>query len=117
MSRPGLRDVRRGGGTMHGKRNAAFGLALLLCGVMADGFLDSAAAQTKPEGEMRWALYVTLSSVWFDPAEVVGVITPFLVAASAPLDRPLPRGDARATTRDSPRQPASWSLDGVRPHR
>jgi peptide/nickel transport system substrate-binding protein len=28
---------------------------------------------------MRWALYVTLSPQWFDPAEVIGFITPFWV--------------------------------------
>lgn len=28
---------------------------------------------------MRWALYVTLAPVWFDPAQVIGVITPFRV--------------------------------------
>jgi peptide/nickel transport system substrate-binding protein len=38
-----------------------------------------AGAQTRPEGEMRWALYVTLAPAWFDPAEVVGVLTPFWV--------------------------------------
>ena len=36
-----------------------------------------AVAQARPEGEMRWALYVTLSPQWFDPAEVIGVLTPF----------------------------------------
>jgi len=29
--------------------------------VLAGGFVDTAGAQSKPEGEMRWALYVTLS--------------------------------------------------------
>ena len=33
----------------------------------------------KPEGEMRWAIYVTLAPQWFDPAEVQGQITPFWV--------------------------------------
>jgi peptide/nickel transport system substrate-binding protein len=37
----------------------------------------NAAAQAKPEGEMRWALYVTVSPNWFDPGEVVGQLTPF----------------------------------------
>jgi peptide/nickel transport system substrate-binding protein len=41
--------------------------------------LTPASAQAKPEGEMRWALYVTLAPAWFDPAEVVGVLTPFWV--------------------------------------
>ena len=36
-----------------------------------------ASAQTKPEGELRYALYVTISPQWFDPGEVTGFITPF----------------------------------------
>ncbi len=41
---------------------------------------------------MRWALYVTLSPVWFDPGEVVGVITPFwvLYALHDALVKPMP---------------------------
>jgi peptide/nickel transport system substrate-binding protein len=53
--------------------------ALLLVLVLAPGGLAPTAAQTKPEGEMRWALYVTLSPSWFDPGEVVGQLTPFWV--------------------------------------
>ena len=30
------------------------------------------ALPQKPEGEMRWAIYVTLAPQWFDPAEVQG---------------------------------------------
>jgi len=49
-------------------------------------------AQPKPEGEMRWALYVTLPPAWFDPGEVVGVITPFwvLYALHDALVKPMP---------------------------
>jgi peptide/nickel transport system substrate-binding protein len=36
-----------------------------------------AAAQAKPEGEMRFAMYVTISPSWFDPGDVTGFITPF----------------------------------------
>jgi peptide/nickel transport system substrate-binding protein len=52
----------------------------------------SAAAQAKPEGEIRYALYVTLAPAWFDPAEVVGVITPFwvLYAMHDALVKPMP---------------------------
>jgi len=42
---------------------------------------DVAAAGTpayKPEGEMRWAVYVTISPAWFDPAEVpIATLTTF----------------------------------------
>jgi peptide/nickel transport system substrate-binding protein len=50
------------------------------------------AAAYKPEGEMRWALYVTLSPSWFDPGEVVGLITPFwvLYAIHDALVKPMP---------------------------
>jgi peptide/nickel transport system substrate-binding protein len=54
--------------------------------------LAPAVAQAKPEGEMRWALYVTLAPAWFDPAEVVGVLTPFWVlnAMHDALVKPMP---------------------------
>jgi hypothetical protein len=29
------------------------------------------AAETKPEGEMRFALYVTVAPAWLDPGEAV----------------------------------------------
>ena len=53
-------------------RRLAIGSLALVFGCLAGGLLDRSAAQIKPEGEMRWALYVTLSPVWFDPGEVVG---------------------------------------------
>jgi peptide/nickel transport system substrate-binding protein len=60
---------------------------LLVATLVADG-----SAQTKPEGEMRWALYVTIAPAWFDPAEVIGVLTPFWVmyALHDALVKPMP---------------------------
>jgi peptide/nickel transport system substrate-binding protein len=52
-----------------------------------------AEAQTKPDGEMRWALYVTLAPAWLDPGEsVVGVLTPFwvLYALHDAMVKPMP---------------------------
>ena len=56
------------------------------------GLRDEARAQQKPEGEMRWALYLTLPPLWLDPAEVIGTITPFwvLYALHDALVKPLP---------------------------
>src|SRR3989449_5630884 len=50
------------------------------------------ALPQKPEGEMRWAIYVTLAPQWFDPAEVQGQITPFwiLYAIHDALVKPMP---------------------------
>ena len=51
-----------------------------------------AHAQHKPEGEMRWALYVTFPPTWLDPGEVTGIITPFWViyAIHDALVKPMP---------------------------
>ncbi len=51
------------------------------------------APPTKPDGEMRWALYVTLAPAWFDPGEVTGgFLTPFwvLYALHDALVKPMP---------------------------
>ena len=60
--------------------------ALLMCAPAAE------AAGPKPEGEMRWALYVTLAPQWFDPAQNMGQITPFwvLYAIHDALVKPMP---------------------------
>ena len=52
---------------------------LLVCVLLLGGPGGDVSGQSRPEGEMRWALYVTLSPVWFDPGEVVGQLTPFWV--------------------------------------
>jgi peptide/nickel transport system substrate-binding protein len=73
-------------------RRLALTSIVLVCVVLAGGRLDPGAAQAKPDGEMRWALYVTLSPVWFDPGEVVGQLTPFwvLYAIHDALVKPMP---------------------------
>jgi peptide/nickel transport system substrate-binding protein len=65
---------------------------ILVAALLLGSGLTPAAAQAKPEGEMRWALYVTLAPAWFDPAEVVGVLTPFwvLTAMHDALVKPMP---------------------------
>jgi peptide/nickel transport system substrate-binding protein len=64
---------------MNGSKAVALAAAVWLGGVVGPGAADVAAAQARPEGEMRFAVYVTLSPNWFDPAEVVGFITPFWI--------------------------------------
>jgi peptide/nickel transport system substrate-binding protein len=65
-----------------------------IVGVFLAAGLSGAAqpAATKPTGEMRWALYVTLSPSWFDPGEVSGFLTPFwvLYALHDALVKPMP---------------------------
>jgi peptide/nickel transport system substrate-binding protein len=54
-------------------------LILALAVLLAAGPARESHAQARPEGEMRYAVYVTLAPAWFDPAEVVGVLTPFWI--------------------------------------
>src|SRR5262245_30715288 len=71
---------------------ALIALVLLACIVLLVSHSTMAQSQAKPTGEMRWALYVTLAPSWFDPGEVVGIITPFwvLYAMHDALVKPMP---------------------------
>ena len=75
------------------RRWRTWAAAAMLAAVLTTASAGKAAAQTRPEGEMRFALYVTLAPAWFDPGEsVVGVITPFwvLYALHDALVKPMP---------------------------
>ena len=77
---------------MNATRPLALGCVAAVMLIMAGGHVEPGRAQAKPDGEMRWALYVTLSPVWFDPGETVGQITPFwvLYAIHDALVKPMP---------------------------
>ena len=51
-------------------------LLLVITGLTL-GWAQGVGAQAKPSGEFVWALHVTISPSWFDPAENGGLITPF----------------------------------------
>ena len=77
--------------------------------LIAAGLPGSASAA--PEGEMTWAVHVSLAPTWFDPAETPSVITPFMIlyALHDALVKPMP-GNAMA-----PSLAESWSMakDGL----
>jgi len=82
---------------------------VLLVALVALGLPETppgARAQGRPDGELRWALYVTLSPQWFDPAEVIGVLTPFWVmyALHDALVKPMPG------TQMAPSLAESWTV-------
>src|SRR5712664_1782693 len=84
-----------------------FGSFLVLT-ILAIGVSPSAAA---PEGQMTWAVHISLAPTWFDPAETSGIITPFMVlyALHDAMVKPMP-GQALA-----PSLAESWlaSEDGL----
>ena len=81
---------------------------LLVLSLPAVGASPVAAA---PEGQMTWAVHVSLAPTWFDPAETSGIITPFMVlyALHDAMVKPMP-GNPMA-----PSLAESWSVapDGL----
>ena len=65
------------------------GTVLVLAVVLVLAPLTAVAA---PEGEMTWAVHVSIAPTWFDPAETASVITPFMVlyALHDALVKPMP---------------------------
>jgi peptide/nickel transport system substrate-binding protein len=68
-------------------------------------------AAAGPEGQMTWAVHITLAPTWFDPAETPGIGTPLMIlyALHDALVKPMP-GNAMA-----PGLAESWSVskDGL----
>jgi peptide/nickel transport system substrate-binding protein len=68
-------------------------------------------ARAAPEGQLTWAVHVSLAPTWFDPAETSGIITPYMVlyAVHDGLVKPMPGNPA------APQLAESWSVspDGL----
>ena len=50
-------------------------------------------ARAQPQGELTYAMHVTITPSWFDPAENTGIATPFMVqeALHDALVKPMPQ--------------------------
>jgi hypothetical protein len=46
--------------------------------VLILGLLAPTVAPAAPEGQLTWAVHLSLAPIWFDPAETTGIITPFM---------------------------------------
>src|SRR5919198_230591 len=80
-------------------------LALLVGALGAAGLGPSPVRAAGPDGQLTWALHVSIAPTWFDPAETPGVISPFmfLYTLHDGLVKPMP-GAAMA-----PSLAESWS--------
>ncbi len=97
----------RGGGITGTTRRGA--LAILALALAAGGPGPASAAGA--EGQLTWGVHVSLAPTWFDPAEMSGIITPYMVyyALHDSMVKPMP-GKAFA-----PSLAESWSVsDGGR---
>jgi peptide/nickel transport system substrate-binding protein len=85
--------ARTGNGTTATiSRRAAMAMSAL--GIVALG--RGAAMATSPDGQLTWAVHVSLAPTWFDPAETPGIITPFLImyALHDAMMKPMPDSPA-----------------------
>ena len=85
--------------------------ALVLVLIVVLALLVPSAAPAASEGQLTWAVHVSLAPTWFDPAETPGMITPYMLlyALHDALVKPMP---------GQPKSPAlaeSWSVskDGL----
>ena len=69
------------------------------------------ARAAAPQGQLTWAIHVSLAPLWFDPADTQALITPFMVlyALHDAMVKPMP-GNVQA-----PCLAESWSMseDGL----
>jgi peptide/nickel transport system substrate-binding protein len=65
-------------------------LALTALGLVAGA--PAMARAAAPAGQLTWALHVSLAPTWFDPAQTLGIITPFmaLYALHDAMVKPMP---------------------------
>jgi len=65
-------------------------VALSALGIAAAG--QGTALAASPDGQLTWAVHVSLAPTWFDPAETPGMITPFLLlyALHDAMVKPMP---------------------------
>jgi len=70
-------------------RREVLALAALAALAGAPGLVRAAGG---PEGQLTWGVHISLAPVWFDPADISGIITPFMVlyALHDALVKPMP---------------------------
>jgi peptide/nickel transport system substrate-binding protein len=66
--------------------------SVLACVLLAVVLLGPAVAGAAPEGQMVWAVHISLAPVYFEPAEAPGIVTPFMLyyALHDALVKPMP---------------------------
>ncbi len=83
-------------------------LAVTALGALAAGPAHAAAV---PEGQITWAVHISLPPAWFDPAEVAGIITPYLLmyALHDAMVKPMPGNPLEPCLAES----VTMALDGL----
>src|SRR3990167_2882176 len=76
-------------------------MALSTLGIVELGRGTAMAAS--PDGQLTWAVHVSLAPTWFDPAETPGIITPFMImcAMHDAMVKPMPGNAAEPCLAES----------------
>src|SRR5205807_9818626 len=82
------------------------------------------ASAAAPQGQLTWALHVSLAPLWFDPADTQALITPFMVlyALHDAMVKPMPgttQGPCLAESWSMSEDGTTWDFvlrDGVKVH-
>src|SRR5439155_27392056 len=85
-----MAKVEQDRGNSAGDINRRDLLALAALGVVAGASGSAIAAGA--ESQLTWGVHVSLAPIWFDPADVSGIITPFMVlyALHDAMIKPMP---------------------------
>ena len=79
--------------------------------LLLTGLTSAAPTALAAEGQLTWAVHITLAPTWFDPAETPGLITPYMLlyALHDALVKPMPGQPA------APSLAESWTVspDGL----
>jgi peptide/nickel transport system substrate-binding protein len=84
---------------------------LVAATLVVEPWRPAAAQAAAPEGQVTWAVHISLTPAWFDPAEMPGIITPYMIfyALHDAMVKPMPGA------RMAPSLAESWSVskDGL----
>src|SRR5437868_2046195 len=94
-------------------------LAATAAGLVAGA--PNLARAAAPQGQLNWAVHISLAPTWFDPAETSGIITPYMMlyALHDALVKPMPGkllAPSLATSWEAPEDGLSYEFtlrDGV----
>jgi peptide/nickel transport system substrate-binding protein len=98
FSETGVPIAARGGDAIT-RRNDLAGAAAGVAAAAAPRLAFAAG----PQGQLTWAIHVSLAPTWFDPAETPGIITPFMVlyALHDGMVKPMPGNMATPSLAES----------------
>ncbi|HXJ82360.1 MAG TPA: ABC transporter substrate-binding protein [Candidatus Methylomirabilis sp.] len=91
---------------LHSRSGLAVVAFLVVVALTVSARGTSAAPAAVPEGQVTWGVHISLTPVWFDPADMPGIITPYMIfyALHDAMVKPMPGAPM------APSLAESWSV-------